>query len=733
MANAEPTPQPPVAPRRRQRLVAHGHERFDDWYWLKDRHDPQTLAYLEAENAYAEAVTAPLAELTERLFDQICARVPQTDVGSPTWQGGWWYYSRSFEGRQYPTLCRRPDPTRALDASQVAEEARELLRRQGGGLDKPGPPEHELDEQVLLDLQELSGGSAYFALGMADVSPDQRLVAYSCDYDGSERYTLRFRLAGTASDLDERIEGVYYGSAWDSASASLLYVRTDHAMRPWQVWRHVVGSDPGADELLFQEDDERFFVSVERCRSGQRLLITSSSKTTTETWWLDASERGSPRLLLERRPGVEHAVEHAGGGWLVLTNSEPASQARVTNFCLAWMPGDGPELRPLMEGSPDNKYESVECFKRFVVLWQRSVRDGLERLVVLPRADPLGAPQVDEAVTVDQPEEVYSLRGEDNPEWDQDGYRYSYTSLVTPTSSMELDPSGPSLRPVWVAQVNDYDPKGYQTRRLWAQSPDGCQVPISLVARADFVPDGSHPCLLYGYGAYEASVDPTFSPSRLNLLERGMVYAIAHVRGGGELGRTWYEQGRMENKANTFSDFVAAAEHLLASGWASPGGLVARGASAGGLLMGAVVNARPELFRAVVAEVPFVDVVNTMSDPDLPLTVTEWEEWGDPLHDPDAYWRMLSYSPYDNVGPKPYPAMLVTAGLNDPRVGYWEPAKWVARLRAEGAGGPGRPLLLRTELGAGHRGPSGRYDAWRDEARVQAFVLWMTGLAGPDL
>jgi oligopeptidase B len=367
------------------------------------------------------------------------------------------------------------------------------------------------------------------------------------------------------------------------------------------------------------------------------------------------------------------------------------------------------------------------------VVAERSATDGLERLRVIDRSASATDGAEPEQHEIEQPEAAYSLLGGQNAEWDQTTYRFGYTSLVTPSTSVDYHVADRRREPVWTQIVPGYDPSGFCTERIWADAPDGTRVPISLVGRADVPRDGSAPGLLYGYGAYEASMDPAFSPVRMNLVERGAVFAIAHIRGGGELGRNWYDQGRMEHKVNTFTDFIAAAEALVAAGWVNRDRLVARGGSAGGLLMGAVLNMRPDLFRAVVAEVPFVDVVTTMSDTSLPLTVTEWEEWGDPVHDPDAFERMLGYSPYDNVSapadPEEFPALYVSAGLNDPRVGFWEPAKWVAKLRSLGAGRAGRPILLRTEMGAGHGGPSGRYDTWRDEARIQAFILAQMGLA----
>jgi oligopeptidase B len=381
------------------------------------------------------------------------------------------------------------------------------------------------------------------------------------------------------------------------------------------------------------------------------------------------------------------------------------------------------ELRPLLDHRPEVKLESAESFAGHIVVSERWKTDGLERIRIIDRA-------TGEQHVIAQPEPVYSLAGASNADWDSRTYAYGYTSLVTPVSTVEYDVAERRGTSVWTQQVlGGYDPGRYRTERLWALAADGARIPVSIVTRSDLTFDGSAPCLLYGYGAYETNIDPSFSSLRLNLLERGASFAIAHIRGGGELGRKWYEEGRLDRKTNSFTDFIAAAEMLTATGWASRDGLVARGASAGGLLMGAVTNLRPDLWAGVVAEVPFVDVVTTMSDTSLPLTVTEWEEWGDPVHDPDAYERMVAYSPYDNIRDGvDYPALYVTGGLNDTRVGFWEPAKWVAKLRAKGAGGEGRPVLLRTEMGAGHGGPSGRYDVWRDEARVQAFILSRMGL-----
>jgi oligopeptidase B len=714
-----PNPIPPSAPRRPHWLEAHGHRRLDDWYWLGDRADPDVLAYLRAENDYADAVLAPTLPLQHELYEEIKSRVAETDAGPPTRDGAWWYWSRTAEGQQYRVMCRRPDIDRSLRAEDVVADAR------------GGRPAEETGERVLLDENALAAGSAYLAVGVFDVSPDQRTLAYATDLDGSESYTLRFRDIDTGLDHDDVVTGVYYGSAWALDNETFFYVRPDAAMRPWQVWRHRLGSAPEtSDILVFQEDDERFFVELGLSRSKRYVVIHTASKATSEARWLDAVDpaAGEPRVILPRQPDVEYDVEDDGAAWLVRTNRPGLDGVATPNFALYRLSSDShdpADLEVVLPHRPDVMLESFDAFAGHTVVSERSRADGLERIRLLFRD---GTEKV-----VAQREAVYSLAGEPNPEWETASYRFGYTSLVTPLSSIELDVASMTPRTVWTQPVlGGYDPTRYQTERLWATAADGTRVPLSVVAPRDQSHDGSAACLLYGYGAYELSIDASFSSARLNLLERGMTFAVAHVRGGGELGRAWYEAGRMAHKSNTFGDFLAAATHLVESGWTRPDRLVARGASAGGLLMGAVANLRPDLWKAIVAEVPFVDVVTTMSDTTLPLTVTEWEEWGDPVHDPEAYKRMLSYSPYDNVTDAPYPALFVTAGLNDPRVGYWEPAKWVAKLRSVGAGGADRPVLLRTELGSGHQGSTGRYDAWRDEARIQAFILTQVGLGtGP--
>jgi oligopeptidase B len=511
-------------------------------------------------------------------------------------------------------------------------------------------------------------------------------------------------------------------------------------MRPWQVWRHTLGTAADDDTLVFQEDDDRFYVSVGRTRTGRYLVITSASKVTSEVWLVPTADPTTAPVLVEpREQGHEYHVEHhegpAGDRLYVLTNAPRAGGAGAANFALVVTPTATPGREHWEEVLParvDVRLDDVEAFTRHLVVSERG--GGLERLRVL-RLAPDGHIADDHLVAM--PDAVYSVWTGSNLEYDTDVLRYQYTSLVAPSSAYDFDVTTQQSTLVKRQPVPGYEPANYESRRLWATAPDGTEVPISIVWRPDarYGADadgaeeghGPGPLLLYGYGSYEVSIDPTFSVGRVSLLDRGVAFAIAHVRGGGEMGRAWYDDGKMLRKSNTFTDFVACAEHLVAEGWTSPEQLAIRGGSAGGLLMGAVTNLRPDLFRVVVAEVPFVDCLTTILDESLPLTVTEWEEWGDPLHDPAVYAYMKSYSPYDNVVPAAYPAMLVTGGLNDPRVQYWEPAKWVAKLRVVRT--DDRLLLLKMEMGAGHSGPSGRYEAWRDEAFVLSFVLDQLGLA----
>ncbi|MHB1853605.1 MAG: S9 family peptidase [Acidimicrobiales bacterium] len=704
---APEVPDAPRAPERPEVLRHHGRERVDEWYWLREREDPEVIALLEAENRHTAAATAHLQERREQLYREIVGRIQETDLTVPTRRDGWWYYSRTVEGLQYPISCRKPvgaGPGGALE-DRPADAA---------GL--------EGAETVLLDQNALAEGHDYFALGGFEVSPDSRWLAYSTDTDGSERFTLRFRDLESGQDMAGTVEGTYYGLAWASDNATVFYTRPDESMRPYQLWRHRLGTDASEDVLVMTEGDEHFFLGVDRTKDGALLICEVASKVTTEARILDAADpEGDWRLVEARRHGVEYGVDHQNGRLLILTNDE------AENFRLMEAPAAEPgraRWSELVPGRPDVKLDGVEVFADWVVLYERA--GGLERMRVMPSPGGSGG-RDSEAVTVELPEEVGSVWGAGNPEYSEGILRFGFTSLVTPSSVFDYEMSTGRRRLLKQQPVlGGYDPSRYRTERLWATARDGTRVPVSVVYPAGLSRDGRAPCLLYGYGSYEHSIDPTFGVARLSLLERGFVFAIAHVRGGGEMGRHWYEDGKMLRKRNTFNDFVDVARMLIEEGWTSPGRLAARGGSAGGMLMGAVANQAPELFGAIVAEVPFVDCLTTILDEDLPLTVMEWEEWGNPVEDPEVYDYMASYSPFDNVSEQAYPAILATAGLNDPRVSYWEPAKWVQRLRHRSTGTG--PVLLKTEMGAGHQGPSGRYDAWRDEAFVLAFLLDALGV-----
>jgi oligopeptidase B len=688
---------PPVAPRRPAVLRAHGDERVDDYFWLRNRDDPEVIGYLDAENEYTRAAMAHTASLQQQLFEEIKSRVQETDASAPVRKGPYEYFTRTIEGKQYGIHCRRPAGTPGLP-DPFAE---------------PGAPP---GEDVLLDENVLADGHEYFALGGFSVSPDYTRVAYSVDVTGGERYELRFRDLTTAEDLPDVVPDVYYGLAWANDNRTCFYTRPDAAMRPWQIWRHRLGAPPVDDVLVRQEDDDRFYASVGRTRTGQFVVISIASKITSEVWFVHADQpEAAPRVVEPRRHGVEYDVEHhhsteRGDRFFVLTNDDSAE-----NFKLMVTPVDHPgrdHWRELIPHRADVRLEDADAFAGHLVLSERA--EALERIVVRRLAD-------DDTHVIEMPDPVYSAGVGANPEFESTTLRFEYTSLVAPLSSYDYDLEARERTLVKRQPVPGYEPERYESHRLWAAAPDGVRVPVSVVHRRGLAHDGSAPAVLYGYGSYEISIDPSFSSARVSLLDRDVVFAIAHIRGGGELGRRWYEDGKLEHKPNTFTDFIACAELLVAERYTSPARSAARGGSAGGLLMGAVANMRPDLFRAIVAEVPFVDCLTTILDESLPLTVTEWEEWGNPVTDAEIYKVMKSYSPYDNVEAKEYPAILVTSGLNDPRVQYWEPAKWVAKLRTTKT--DDNLLLLKTEMGAGHAGPSGRYDAWRDEALVLAFLL----------
>jgi oligopeptidase B len=572
-------------------------------------------------------------------------------------------------------------------------------------------------EEILLDSNQIAGDHQFFSLGARTVSPDGRLLAYSTDFAGNERFTLRVKDLATGETTADEIPDTFYGPAWSRDASALFYVTVDDAWRPYRVWRHMVGTPAAQDVLVYEEADEKFRVGIGLTRSERYLLLSVASSVTSEVWLLDAATpEGEFTVVAPRRQNVEYHVEHQigadGTDRLLILHNDGAE-----NFELVSAPVSDPADRTtVIAHRVDTRLLDMDAFAEFLAVSLR--RDGLTGLRII-RAD-------GSDYEVAFPEPVYTVFPGANPEYSARLLRLSYGSLVTPDSVYDCDMATGELTllkrfPVLPLPGGpEYRPGDYEQYREWATASDGTRIPISLVCRKGTPRDGSSPFVLYGYGSYEASMDPSFSISRLSLLDRGFGYAIAHVRGGGEMGRHWYEDGKLLHKANTFTDFVACAEHLAAAGWTSPRRLIARGASAGGLLMGAVANLAPQDFGGIVAQVPFVDPLTTILDPSLPLTVTEWEEWGDPLHDPRVYAYMKAYSPYENVTGQAYPPILAVTSLNDTRVLYSEPAKWIARLQAQASGGP---FLLKTEMVAGHGGRSGRYDRWREDALILAWVV----------
>jgi oligopeptidase B len=693
-------PATPVADRRPLERTHHGDRVVDDYEWLRDRDDPAVIAHLEAENAYTDARLAHLEPLREAIYGEIKGRTKETDLSVPSREGGWWYYSRTQEGKQYARHCRAPI----------------------SGPDDWTPPTLDGEvpgEQVLLDDDAEAAGHDFYSLGSFDVTPDGRLLLWAVDTVGDERYVLHVRDIETGETLPDTIEGTMPGALFDAAGTAVYYTTCDEAWRPDTVWRHVLGG--GEDEVVFAEPDERFWVGVGMTRSRRYVEIGVGSKITSESRLLDTQhpEVGF-RLVWPRRDGVEYTVEHAvldGRDRLLILHNDGAEDFELVAVDPADPEGRRDVLLPATTGV---RLEEVDAFERFVAVSYR--QGGLARIGLL---QPSGIREIEFG------EPLFTAGIGSNPEWAQPTLRIGFGSLVTPSTVLDVTVAADGTtreRRVLKQQpvLGGYDPAAYRERREWATAEDGALVPISIVGRAELLDEPRHaaPMLLYGYGSYEASIDPSFSIARLSLLDRGVLFAIAHVRGGGEMGRHWYEQGKTLSKRNTFTDFIAAARHVVAEGWSEPSRLVAEGASAGGLLMGAVANLAPDLFAGIHAGVPFVDPLTSILDPSLPLTVIEWDEWGDPLHDPEVYAYMKSYSPVENVGDHPYPRILATTSLNDTRVLYVEPAKWVARLREVGA-----DVLLKTEMSAGHGGVSGRYAAWKERAFELAWLLDVLGLA----
>lgn len=662
----------------------HGEVRVDNYAWLREKTNPVVIAYLEAENRWTDSHLQHTEAVREQLYKEMLGRIKETDLSVPYRDGGWYYYTRTEQGKSYPIFARRR-----------------------GSLTAP--------EQVYLDQNALAEGKPFHSLGGMEVSPDGRRLIFLEDTTAFREYTLLVKDLETGTILD-RLSGVWNGTAWGNDNTTFFYMTADSAKRGNAVWRHVLGTPQSQDVKVFQEDNLLHNVGVYRSRSGKYAFIMADGFTSSE-WRVvpTADLTVAPRVIAARRPGVEYNVEHAEGFFLIYTNDG------ATNFKIMKAPETDPSPANWTDWLPHNDatfVESVDAFRRYVVVSERA--EGLRRLRVTDLRS--GRQHF-----IPFPERAYGVFPTGNPEFDTEVFRYSYSSLLTPTSVYDYNLRTRKQELKKRREIpSGYDPSRYEVRRLMAPARDGVLVPVSVLLPRGTKLTGQHPLLLYAYGSYGATMEPTFSSNVLSLVDRGFVYAIAHVRGGQEMGRRWYDDGKMLHKINTFNDFIDVAEELVRQKYTSADRLVANGGSAGGLLMGAVANMRPDLFRAIVADVPFVDVINTMLDASLPLTAQEWDQWGNP-NIPEHYAYMMQYSPYDNVAAKDYPWMLVTTSLNDSQVMYFEPAKWVARLRATKTGS--HPLYLKTNMAGGHGGSSGRYDQLRELAFRYAFMLDAVGLS----
>ena len=679
LAAQSQAPVPPVARTIPKVDTLLGEVRVDPYFWLRDdtRTAPAVISHLQAENRYADSSMRHTDVLQKQLYQEMVGRIKETDRSVPEYMDGAWYYTRTVKGQQYPIFCRRRGSLRA-------------------------------PEQVLLDENALAGRRPYSRVGLRQVSPDGSILAYTWDTTGGEWYTLMFKDLRTGRLLPDRVDSVNYEMEWAADNRTLFYGRDDAAHRAFRVYQHRLGAS-APDGVVFEDLDPLFNVDLAKSKDRAYLFINSESFTSSDTRYLPANQPGGEwRVLLPRTPDVVYSVEHHGDDFLIRTNDA------AINFKLVRAPVSDPSRARWTEVIPARDsvlLEDLDVFRSYAALYERG--NAVRRVRVLDFQR--GATYV-----VDFPEDISTFQEAANPEYDTDVVRFTYTSLTTPPSVYDFDMKRKTRTLKKRTEVPRYQPGRYATERTWAVAGDGTRVPVSLLYRRPLVKDGSRPMLLNAYGSYGYSTDPWFNSNVFSLVDRGFVYAIAHIRGGQEMGRAWYDDGKMLRKKNTFTDFTAAAEHLVRDGYTASDRLAIRGGSAGGLLMGAVINMRPDLFRAVVADVPFVDVINTMLDATIPLTTQEWQQWGDPSREPD-YSYMKSYSPYDNVAARAYPAILVTAGLNDPRVGYWEPAKWVAKLRANKT--DANTLLLKTNMGAGHGGSSGRYDYLEEMAFRYAFIL----------
>jgi oligopeptidase B len=677
--------RPPIAQEVPKIDTLHDDIRVDNYYWLREKSNPEVIKYLNAENSYTESMTAHFKDLQDSLYQEILSRIKETDLTVPVKIDSYYYYSRTEEGKQYSIYCRKKG---SLDA----------------------------EEEILLDQNELAVGHEYLALGVYKVSPNHRFLAYSIDTTGEERYTLYIKDLDKHMLCTEEIPNTGYAAAWANDNLTIFYTILDDTKRPYKLYRHILGIDSNDDVFVYQEPDETMFLYIGKTKNEEYLLMQMNSHTTSEEHYLSADNpTGEFQVIQPRESEVEYYVDAHGDRFFILTNDN------AENFKLMETPIANPHKENWKEviGHRDSvKIDGFDVFADYLIVYE--MEKGLQNIRVMNLID-------NETYYIDFPEPVYSVWHGDNPEFNTTLLRFNYTSLITPQSVFDYDMATQTRELLKQYEVlGGYDPSQYQSERIFARATDSTMVPISLVYKKDMIKkNGGNPLWLHAYGAYGSDFEPYFSRSRLSILDRGFIYAIAHVRGGGEMGRYWYDQGKLFNKMNTFTDFIACAEHVIAEGYTSSDKLVIEGGSAGGLLIGAVVNMRPDLFYAVVVDVPFVDLLNTMLDPTLPLTVLEYEEWGNP-HEKQYYDYMKLYSPYDNVKAQIYPHMLITAGLNDTRVMYWEAAKWTARLRSLKT--DNNVLLLKTNMGTGHLGASGRYDYLKDIAFQYAFIFDLFGI-----
>ncbi|WP_299824308.1 S9 family peptidase [uncultured Pontibacter sp.] len=678
---AAPTPQPPKAKKIPKELTQHGDTRIDNYYWLNERENPEVISYLEAENAYTQQMLSHTEELQNKLYEEIVGRIQQKDESVPFKDNGYWYYTRYEEGKEYPIFSRKKG---ALTAA----------------------------EEVMVNANDRAKGHSYYAAVGMNVSPNNRLLAFGEDTVSRRKYTIRFKDLSTGQLLPDRIPNTTGGAVWANDNKTVFYSVKDPSLRSYKIFKHTIGTPATQDKEVYHEADETFSTFIYKTKSDKYLIIGSGSTLSNEYRYLDASTpNGTFKVIQPRERGLEYSVDHFGDKFYIVTNKDGA-----TNFKLMQTPvtkTGKANWKDVIPHREDVLLEGIEIFKDYLTLQER--KNGLTQIRIKKWNDPKADYYIDFG------EEAYTAYISVNPDFDSDILRYEYSSLTTPSSTYDYNMQTKQKELKKRQEVvGDFNPDNYEAKRIYATADDGTKIPISLVYRKGIKLDGSNPLLQYAYGSYGSSTNPGFSSVRLSLLDRGFVYAIAHIRGGQEMGRKWYEEGKMLKKKNTFTDFIDASEFLIEQKYTSPEKLFAQGGSAGGLLMGAVVNMRPDLYKGVIAAVPFVDVVTTMLDTSIPLTTGEFDEWGNPAQK-EYYDYMLSYSPYDNVKAQDYPHLLVTTGLHDSQVQYWEPAKWVAKLRDIKT--DNNMILLHTNMEAGHGGASGRFQRYKETALQYAFLL----------